>query len=260
MGCTRTLSQLPALQPVAFASMKTWYRDYSAVDVCAAPAKTLESDLEKVNGVLFAFLQQTSAGKEGLWTDAQLDALEQAQTTLPPAVKVHARNSERALACKEFSSTETDALAVTDQARRGEELARQSQARLADAPELLKHVRAMKAIQQWKDQQRSEQESERSNWCAPKPTKDPVVYFAFEDETGVTSWMFCDGSRVEQKPNAEPTYVAAVLPPKRQAAPKAYLAAAAKFPATEIRRSPKLPGEQKDTGPVLDLNGATPEP
>src|SRR5262249_19011041 len=107
---------------------------------------------------------------------------------------------------------------------------------------LLPQLRARAELAKWKEQQTKDQESERSNWCPAKPkgTPSPEVYFAMEDETGHTEWMFCDGTRVVGLPGKAPEYVA---PKEGRPATKGfqgvYLRNAAKYQQPLIRRAPK---------------------
>lgn len=192
-----------------------------------------------MNSFLAELLRVTSASRDGYWTDDQLAMLDEAQRSLGPALDAHEDALRQLGACQS-----REAAAWADLLRVGEELGRQARSRVAQAPELLAYVRAIRAVKEWRVQQLAEQKSERATWCAPKPGRMPVVYFAWQDAVGRTEWLFCDGAKVVEEGEKPAEYVRAAPSESRRRYPlpaRAYLIAASKFPESEIRRSPKLP-------------------
>ena len=154
--------------------------------------------------------------------------------------------------CPRVQDAAPDTMGLIDAAHVAEALSRQARARLAEAPILLAYVKTAKAISVWKEKQRIDQEAERATWCAPHPQKSPEIYFAFQDEHGISEWLFCDGSRVQRLPGHEPELVPAVFASRKGFfRPASFLEAIRHFPAKEIRQSPRLPsGEETEKAPA----------
>ena len=172
------------------------YRPYTPGTLCFAGRDyqpVLKTELTAMNELLDAFLQGTSSGPDGVWATEHVEMLEHAQSSLLPALDAYEATLNQVKDCLFEHRYEFPELA-----RRGLEYVRQSRLRVAEAATLLPQLRARSELAKWKEQQTKDQESERSNWCPAKPkgTPSPEVYFAMEDETGHTEWMFCDGTRV----------------------------------------------------------------
>jgi hypothetical protein len=250
-GCVREFRP-PPVQELQLGTKTAPYRTYAAKTLCFAGRDyqpTLKGELTAMNELLGAFLQGTSAGPEGVWATEHVQMLEHAQSALTPALDAYEATLSQAKDCLFEHKYEFPELA-----RKGLELVRQSRQRVADAGGLLPTVRAKAELSKWKDQLAKDQDSEHSNWCPPKPRPAPDVYFALEDETGRTEWLFCDGTKVVNHPGAKaPEYVApGEGRPASKSMQSSYLKAAAKYPSSQIRRAPKTPeptaGESPGSG------------
>lgn len=216
------------------------YREYATATVCNArpdDQATLQGELMAMNALLADFLQATSAGPDGVWSDEQVDLLAEAEKSLAPALDAHDRTLGAVGRCGGFVRKQD----FPELVRKGQELSRQARQRIAAAPELLPVLRAKAELRKWKEQQRQDQKTERASWCPPKPRGVPDVYFALEDETGRVEWMFCDGSSVVQERGEAPELVAREGRAVPRAVQAGYLRTAAKYPSSQIRRPPRAP-------------------
>jgi hypothetical protein len=240
-GCVREFRP-PAAEELSLGTKVATYRTYSPGTLCFAGRDyqpVLKGELTAMNDLLDAFLQGTSSGPDGVWASEHVAMLDHAQAELLPALDAYEATLNQVKDCLFEHRYEFPELA-----RRGLEYVRQSRQRVEGAATLLPQLRAKAELQKWKEQQAKDQESEHSNWCPPKPKPGPQpdVYFALEDETGHTEWLFCDGTRVVGQPGKAPEYVA---PKEGRPASKGfqgtYLRNAAKYPGSQIRRAPKAP-------------------
>ena len=234
-GCVKQLIRPPTEAFVKVGSKQASYRDWSQVDVCLVDQKLWVQDFDAMNALLAELLGQTSAGPEGMWADEHIALLEEAQKQLPMPLKLNAAaiTQARSSACR------------IDGLTRAQELNSQALKRLAEAPELLVHVRARRAVMEWKNAQDGALSTAREKCPAkPKSSAKPQVFYASEDDANHAQWLFCDGHKVVAAPGEPPSFVASETPPARGAkkpTPKEYLDAAAKFESASVSRSPKMP-------------------
>lgn len=224
------------------------YREYASGTLCSAGAAyqpTLQGELEGMNVFLSDFLQGTSAAPDGALTQESIDVLAGAEKSLTPALTAYEKTLQAASQCIGFDRK----YQFPDLIKKGQELSRQARQRIAGSAGLLPVLQAKLQLQQWKQQQRAEQETERASWCPPKPRGVPDVYFALEDENGRVEWLFCDGATVVDGPDHPPEFVA---PKDGKPVPRAgqavYLRAASKYPESQIRRAPRLPSAASGGG------------
>jgi hypothetical protein len=232
----------PAPAELSLGTKVATYRSYTPGTLCFAGRDyqpVLKTELTAMNELLDAFLQGTSSGPEGVWATEHVDMLEHARSGLSPALDAYESTLNQVKDCL-FEHK----YVFPELARRGLEYVRQSRQRVTDAATLLPQLRTRADLAKWKEQQTKDQESERSNWCPPRPkgTPQPDVFFAMEDETGRTEWHFCDGAQVVGLPGKAPEYVA---PREGRPATRSfqgmYLRNAAKYNPSLIRRAPKPP-------------------
>lgn len=242
-ACVKLVVKTPTEAFVTLAGHRATYRDWSRVaDLCTVDKKIVEGDFESMNVLLADFLGQTSAGPEGSWADEHVALLEEGQRVLPVALDLQARGVKLA----STSGCRFDGLTRT------QELTELAKKRLADAPELLEHVKARKALAAWRDALPAAHQAAKDRSCvAPakgKAAPGPVVFAAFEDEKGRTEWLFCDGAKVAASPGSLPAFEApppdAAKKAKRAPDPKAYLDAQTKFPSGDVSRAPRLPAKR----------------
>jgi hypothetical protein len=232
----------PAAKQVALGSLQSEYRDYVGYKVCQLEPQRITEDVTRMNEFLRRFLDAAQSARGGRGTEEQYALLQNAPKTLKGPLAAHESLVKRVPACKEFAGQP-----LVDAAKTGQQLVADAKQTLGQAGDIVTSAKAGQELKAWKEKQEVEQQSERANWCPAKPSKTPEIYFAWEDENGVTEWMFCDGSKVVSNQGNPPELVPSPDQAKksgRPPAPSVYLTAAQKFPPKEIRRAPKPGGEQ----------------
>ncbi|MCP3105115.1 hypothetical protein LZ198_40235 [Myxococcus sp. K15C18031901] len=228
------------------------YRDYTRgkASPCDAEPRWLSDELSAVNGLLSRFLDGTekAADLDAPEQGQQLTLLEEASRTLPPLLDVHEGNLRGLARCK-FRDTG----AFPELSRRGTELVGSARERLAGTQAAVA-ASALKATQDaWKEGARERESTARGTWCTANPkVGEASVFYARQNLEGVTEWRFCDGSRVEQRPDAEPSFVepeGVSARDRRRIQPPRYLQAAKEFPAEEIDRAPTTAAAKSDATP-----------
>ncbi|MHB8875471.1 MAG: hypothetical protein ACYC8T_17445 [Myxococcaceae bacterium] len=237
-GCGHKKLPPPIEQKLTLGGNVATYRDYRKGVVCDMEPHRLESDLDSMNALLVSFLGQTSASREGMWADEHVSLLEGAVQALPAALDGHESALSGMRRCK--FDTKAD---LGETARKGEELARQSRKRLADAPGLLTWLNAKRAVEKWREAQPAAQQAGREEWCPPSPRPGAPDLFYASAEGGQTRWYFCDGSLVTAEGASPPQFLGSPAEGKKakKPQPKPYLEAAAKYPSSEVQRPPPMP-------------------
>lgn len=236
-GCAKRRVTPPPEAFVTLGGKRAPYRAWAQVsDFCAIEPEPFKREQDAMTALLADWLGQTSANADGAWDDEHLALLEDGVRQLPPALAVQ----QAALAKTESEGCRIEGLGPA------KELNAQARRRVADAEQLVPQVKARLALAKWKAERPQAQAAAQAQHCAAKPKAGapPVPYFAAEDETARLEWRFCDGALVVATPGNPPAV--ATLPPapkkaKKQPDPKAWLDAAAAFPAERISRAPKLP-------------------
>jgi hypothetical protein len=206
---------------------------------CDVEPRTITDDARSASALISAFLDKTSTSPRGTWSAEQLALYEAALRELPALLDANGVVLRNVSDC---AFTEADgARAALAQLSPLVPLARK---RLDEATEAIPVIKAGLAIAAWKTALPEAINEARSQWCTPKPKPD--IFYAYEDEAGVTAWLFCDGARVTATPGSKPEFrdpaveVAAKKPAKKLDGKK-YLEGAASYPASEVQRAPKLP-------------------
>lgn len=233
-ACVTASVARPPAKAFQLGAMKGEYRSFAEaqVDPCRTDARWLKQDFDALADVLAEFLNQTSAGFEGIWSDEQLGLLEEGQKVLPPVLDATIATVERAQSC-DFDEN----VRMNETLPRITEFSAQAKKRLHSGPELLAHARARRELDQWRANDALKKEEQRAAVC--KRSKAKKVFHASEDETGVKSWSFCDGQSVMQAPGDEPRLAESDMPAPKKPLP--YFEAAMKFPAEDVHRAPKVP-------------------
>jgi hypothetical protein len=247
VGCAKRLVRPPTEAYVELAGKKASYRQWAkAEDLCLQDPKLFQGDLDSMNQLLAVFLEKTSAGLDGAWGDEQIGVLEDGTVLLPQPLALEAASIEAA----ERSQCPWTGLA------QAKELNTLAKKRLEQAPDLLKVAKARRALADWKAAHPALEQRSREQRCAA-PSKQPVLFHAFEDEASRLEWRFCDGSKVVATPGQLPAYepppppapepstakgkTKATKPPPKLPAPQVYLDLASKFPSGDVLRAPKVP-------------------
>ncbi|MCP3142811.1 hypothetical protein [Pyxidicoccus xibeiensis] len=241
----------PPTQRYALGMARADYRDYAGAKAnpCDAEPRWLSDELTAVNGLLSRFLQDTEAPQQA----QQAALLQEATRTLPPVLKVH----EGTLAALQQCGFRRSG-AFPEIARRGAELLKATQARLAEAPAALEAAALGEARKRWQEEAPQREATARGSWCADKPqVGQALLYYARQDAEGRTEWRFCDGLRVEQPANGAPQLVepeGLSARDRRRIQPQRYLDAARDFPPEEVDRQPtRVPA--KETAPESASGG-----
>jgi len=257
LGCVKQIVRPPPEAFVELAGKKASYRQWaSAQDLCLQDPALFQGDLKAMNELLMNYLERTSAGLEGAWGQEQIGILEDSQILLPTALKLEAESIDAA----EQRGCPFEGLA------QAKELNSMAQKRLAQVPDLLKVAKAKVALAQWKETHPAQEAEARQKACGA-PAKQPVLFHACEDEASRLEWQFCDGVKVVATPGNVPSYQpppppapepAATKGKKKASAPKlaapeVYVDLAAKYPAADVARAPKIPKvvptRKDDSGP-----------
>lgn len=226
----------PPVKRYALGMARAEYRDYAGAraNPCDAEQRWLADELTAVNGLLARYLRDT----EKLESAESLALAEEASRTLPPVLEAH-RGTLAALERCSFRRSG----AFPEISRRGAELVAATGERLKETPALLEKATLGVARAKWKAEAPQREAAGRSTWCTDKPQVGrPDVYYVRQELDGRTTWHFCDGHRVEQEPGGEPKLVepeGLTRRERRLVQPKAYLEAAANFPAEEMDRPPE---------------------
>ncbi len=246
-ACGKPAIKYPATKQVSVGNLRTDYRDYVGFKVCQLEPQPVAEDITRMNDFLRRVLDAAQAAKGGSGTEEQYALLQAAPKALKGPLASHESLVKRVPACKEFQGQP-----VVEAAQKGQQLVADAKQTLGQAGDLVASAKASQELKAWHEKQETEQLSERANWCPAKPSKTPEIYFAWEDENGVTEWLFCDGSKVVSNQGKPPEFMASPDLAKKPGKPPAastYLTSAQKYPATEIRRAPKPSGAATEPPP-----------
>jgi hypothetical protein len=160
--------------------------------------------------------------------------VEEGRVQLPPVMDAHEQNLDALERCAFKSS-----LGYPVVRERGRELLERTRTWLEEAPRVIARVRRQRALDEWNQQRLSSQDSARRN-CPSARLGASVIYFAFKDEQGVTSYYFCDGAAVLQRTGESPRFEPAPveLSKGKRLTPKAYFTATERFPPEAILAPP----------------------
>ena len=246
VGCAHKSAPFPPAQTLTLDNLRATYRDYGRSSVCEVDPEALAAETQGMNQTLGGFLLRTGQSAAQPWTDEQIVVLELATEQLPPALSAHERVLESAERCR-FPVK----YGLEDILQQGARLVRESHARLTEAPALLRQLKSRQTLDVWRQTQVRQRATAREQWCPVrlKPGRMADVYYASEDETGRTEWLFCDGVRVLKLGDGKTDVV---LPPERASKkpPTAahYLGAVSKYPAEEVQHAPKTSGRSASGG------------
>lgn len=242
VGCAKRIGPPPPEQLLTLAGhtapVRAW-ADYEAL--CDVKPEQWAREHDAMQVLLADWLGQTSAPADGAWDDEHLAVLEQGLTVLPEPLKVEAAalDSAKQRHCY-FQSTSGL-----------RELVSQAQRRVEEGAWLATEVKARLALARWKEAQPAAiaQAHEQSCLTKMKP-KEPILYYAAEDETARLEWRFCDGSHVVATPGNTPAWEPdpAARKPKKDPDPRVWLDIAARYPPGQISRAPKLPRKHVEHG------------
>ena len=225
----------PPVTGYGLASSRANYRAYSKqTTLCAAEPRWLFDELASVNNLLDRFLDDTLIRKDGTFSDMQILKLEEAVKTLPAVLDSHEKNLALLDGCAFATQRGFPILA-----KKGKVYARDARRRLEDAPAQVARVKQQKALAEWKD--RVGREKVTLSLGCPRRSRTPIVYFAWQDEQGLTTWLFCDGSRVVSERGSDPAFEAPQSLTARQLRrlkASRYLSAAKHHPEGGVMRPP----------------------
>ncbi|GEM_PF-982864 len=247
VGCGKKAVAPSAEQKVTLAGKTATTHDWVKANPCEAAPKMVIGDLDSTSALLTEYLGQTSAGVEGVWSSEQITLLEEGVVVLPKlldnvekATGAIARNG-----CRFLKET-----GFAEPIKKVTELGELTRKRIAEAPAIAEGLALKAALKAWKDKQPEARTGAKAEWCPPKlKAGAPVdIYYASEDEAGLTEWLFCDDVRVFASTGAPPAFEAPATM-KKKPKDKPYLESAAKYPASDVQRAPKAaakPGAPDD--------------
>lgn len=214
-----------------FAGTRATYRIFTDSTVCDTEPQFLADEFLSVNEVFKRFLRDTPDNSNDSWSDAQFKLMTDGIDKLPPVLDTH-RTHLRLISKCSFAKQG----AWPEMLSRADTLLDGTKARLDVGPILMKEVRRRTALAEWNQQRLEQQESSRRT--CPVKTGAATIYFAYRDEAGRTSYLFCDGALVtktdgETKFEAAPAEIV-----KRAPSEKTYLAAVERFPKEAVFVSP----------------------
>ena len=239
VGCGKKAVAPAAEKKVTLAGKTATHHDWKKSNPCEAATKLVIGDLDSTSALLNEYLGQTSAGVDGVWASEQITLLEEGVVVLPALLDATetltgaiARNGCRFLKETGFSEPTKKAIELSEQARR----------RIADAPAIGEGLALKAALKAWKDKQPDARTGAKGEWCPPKlkPGAPVDIYYASEDEAGLTEWLFCDDTRVFSTVGAAPAFEAPATM-KKKPKDKPYLDSASKYPASDVQRAPRAP-------------------
>lgn len=235
-ACVKSYTRPPPGKTVELGGLTAEWHDFGA-RLCDTDPRIVANELQAMNAVLTKYVDGTSAGPEGTWAEEHATLLDQGARQLPPALDAYEATVRGSARCKFDAKS-----GIADASRRGEELVRQSRARLEETPELLPYAQASAALGKWKAGLPALQGTAKENWCPQKIKRgSPDLYFVHSDEHGAVHFLFCDGSTVTRAEGSKPSYTA---PDTKKVAVKPYLDATAGYPADEIQKAPRLPARK----------------
>ncbi len=214
----------------------SWH-DWKLTPVCDVDEKRVESDFASMKELLLSALGQTSASYDGAWGEENLAILDAMPKQLPPALDSLERGVADAGQCKWSEQSK-----VPELLQPLGELVAQGKRKVEGAKALADKVRAYQALKAWRDKQPAAKDEAKKNWCPakPKPGAQPDIYYAFEDENGHGEWLFCDDSKVTVARPGDPPVFEPAASYKKKPKDKPYLDEAAKYPAGDVQRAPKV--------------------
>ncbi len=229
-GCATAPIKRPA-ERFDFAGTRATYRVFTDASICETEPRFLADEFLSVNEVFKRFLRDTPSTAAEPWNDAHFTLMEDGLARLQPLLDTHRTHLALAAKC-DFAKQG----AWPGMMERADTLLDGTRARLDVGPILMKEVRHKTALAEWHRTRLESQESARRS-CPTKSTH-ATIYFAYRDETGQTSYLFCDGALIQQA-GGEPKLEPAPSELVRKAPPaKSYLLAAERYPRDAVLTSP----------------------
>ncbi len=235
VGCVKRVVRPPPEAFVTLGGKKASYRAWARVeDLCAIDPNQFVTEQQGLSSLLADWLGQTSAPADGAWDDEHLALLEEGARLLPPALDLQKEALEKSAQVGCHFTGLGSANELNAQARR----------RVEETPWLAQQIKARLALAKWKDARPALTQTAKEQNCVVKMKPPaPILYFAAEDETAKLEWLFCDGSKVVASPGNPPAWQPdpTAKKTKKEPDPKVWLDVAARYPAENVSRAPKLP-------------------
>lgn len=235
MGCATVKARPPPpTTRLELSGARATWRPFTDASVCDAEPRFLLDELLSVNEVLKRFLRDTAGDESSEWPERQVALVEEGGRVLPLMMREHERNLALVERCS-FASHAGYPVVL----ERGRKFINDVRERLDEAPRLIETVKRRRALETWHQQRLSTQDAARRT-CPSARLGAAVVYFAWRDEAGVSSWLFCDGAAVSKAGDEAPRVE---LPPTelsrgKRVPEKTYLQAVARYPAESIFAPP----------------------
>lgn len=254
VGCGKKRVVPTGEKKVTLAGKTATQHDWGKVNPCEVEPKVVIGDLDSLYAMANEYVGQTSAGVDGVWSAEQIALLEEGVVVLPPAIDAV---DKLGAALQKGGCRFTKELGFAEPLKKASELGEQARKRVAEAPAIAEGLAIKAALKAWKDKQPEARTGAKAEWCPPKlkPGAPVDIYYASEDETGLTEWLFCDDCRVFATASTPPAFEAPAAM-KKKPKDKPYLENASKYPASDIQRAPKGAAKAGE-GPA---DGGTAEP
>lgn len=239
-GCAKKRVPPPVPVKLDYGPHQATYRDWSIVSPCDVHEATLIADLTSLDPALDTFLNETAPGANGQWDENQLRDFEGSPAKLGPAIEAAERIVRGLTKCRVDSTLKAAAQ------KSGTKIG-QAQKRMTELNAAVAAAQARAGINTWKSNRPALFAKARKAKCRGKTQ---VLFYASQDDEGVTEWYFCDEFKVVQPPAKLPEVVG-VTPAAKKKKPntKIYLEAITQFPAANIDRCP-MPGATPAAAPV----------
>ncbi|MBX7114143.1 MAG: hypothetical protein K1X64_07385 [Myxococcaceae bacterium] len=226
-GCVKKRVPPPAPVKLNYGPNETTYRDWSKVSPCDVYETTLIADLTSLDPTLEAFLNETAGGPDTEWDDTKVRTLEDATSTLGPAIASGEAIVKATRQCLSDGG-------LKNALKKSRELLVQARKRFDEAQTLLPTLKTRAHVSAWKANRATLFAKQRKAKCRGRTQ---VVFYASQDDAGVTEWYFCDEFKVVQALNKLPELVGVTeAAKKKKPNPKPYLDAVTRYKAADIDR------------------------
>ncbi len=245
-GCVKKRVPPPAPVKLNYGPNETTYRDWSKVSPCDVYETTLIADLASLDPTLETFLAETAGSADSDGDETKIRTLEEATTTLGPAIASGEAIVKATHKCRSDGGLKA-AL------KKSGDLLIQARKRFDEAQTLLPTLKTRAQVSAWKTNRAALFAKQRKAKCRGRTQ---VVFYASQDESGVTEWYFCDEFKVVQELNKLPDLVGVTeAAKKKKPNPKPYLDAVTRYKAAEIDRyapaeSPATPDVPRKAAPA----------
>lgn len=250
-GCISVPVKQPPMQLINLGGREVEFRDYRQADVCQTEPRWFTEELRSVNRMLREWAAGAELEEGKVPPFAQRQLIKKGQDVLPEVLVSYGWTLDRLKGCGWGFEGQ-----LKEAPKEGRELVQLVEKRLQEVPGQIARAEFEAQLAEWRLNNPKKRDRAKETWCPPGPTSTAPadIYFAFQDEEGVTRWLFCNGAEVVRT-TADATATVQKIPPpppkprgrrrRRKVTPppkpEHYLKAAATYPAKEVDRPPEAP-------------------